>query len=59
MAVQATSEQKIAYAAMLKSTAIASIELKAFIEQLGKRTTHQKLRVTIRRSRMQSKRRGR
>ncbi|MFZ3189313.1 MAG: hypothetical protein WB523_04440 [Candidatus Sulfotelmatobacter sp.] len=36
MAVQATSEQKIAYAAMLKSTAIASIELKAFIEQLRK-----------------------
>ncbi len=36
MAVQATNEQKIAYAAMLKSTAIATTELKAFIEQIGK-----------------------
>lgn len=36
MAVQATSEQKIAYASLLKSTASASTELKAFIEQIGK-----------------------
>ncbi len=36
MAVQATSEQKIAYAVMVKSTAIASTELKAFTEQIGK-----------------------
>jgi hypothetical protein len=36
MAVQATSEQKSAYASLLKSTASASTELKAFIEQIGK-----------------------
>jgi hypothetical protein len=36
MAVQATSEQKIAYASLLKSTASASTELKAFIEHIGK-----------------------
>ncbi len=36
MAVQASNEQKIAYAGMLQSTAVASTELKAFIEQTGK-----------------------
>ena len=36
MAVQASNEQKIAYAAMLQSTGVASTELKAFIEQIGK-----------------------
>lgn len=36
MAVQASSEQKIAYAAMLQSTALADSALKAFIEQMGK-----------------------
>jgi hypothetical protein len=41
MAVQASSEQKIAYAAMLKSTAGASAELKAFIEQIGKENNAQ------------------
>ena len=36
MAVQASNEQKIAYAGMLQSTAVASTELKAFIEQTEK-----------------------
>jgi hypothetical protein len=36
MAVQATSEQKTAFAAMLKSTALASSELQSFTEQLIK-----------------------
>jgi hypothetical protein len=36
MAVQASNEQKGAYAAMLKSTEAASAELQRFVEQLGK-----------------------
>jgi hypothetical protein len=36
LAVQATSQQTIEYAAMLKSTAAASAELQTFLEQLGK-----------------------
>jgi hypothetical protein len=36
MAVQASTEQKAAYAAMVKSTAGASAELKILIEQIGK-----------------------
>jgi hypothetical protein len=36
MAVQASNEQKAAYAAMLKSTEAASAELQRFVEQLGK-----------------------
>jgi hypothetical protein len=36
LAVQATSEQKIAYATMLKSTSVADAELKALVEHLGK-----------------------
>ncbi len=36
MAVQASNEQKIAYAAMLQSTSVADTELKTFIEQIGK-----------------------
>jgi hypothetical protein len=43
MAVQATSEQKIAYASLLKSTASASTELKAFIEQIGKENNAQEV----------------
>jgi hypothetical protein len=36
MAVQATSQQVLAYAAMMKSTEVASAELKKFVLQLGK-----------------------
>ena len=36
MAVQASREQKIAYAAMLKSTEAAGAELQGFVELLGK-----------------------
>ena len=36
LAVQATSSQIVAYAAMMKSTEAANTELKAFLEQLGK-----------------------
>jgi len=36
MAVQASSEQKIAYAEMLKRTAVAGAQLKAFTDQIGK-----------------------
>jgi hypothetical protein len=36
LAVQATSPQIVAYAAMMKSTEAANAELKAFLEQLGK-----------------------
>jgi hypothetical protein len=36
LAVQATSQQVIAYGSMLKSSAAASAELQAFLEQLGK-----------------------
>jgi hypothetical protein len=36
LAVQATSEQIIAYTAMLKSTAAASVDLQGFVELLGK-----------------------
>ena len=36
MAVQASNEQKIAYAEMLKRTAVAGAQLKAFTDQIGK-----------------------
>src|ERR1700678_2342218 len=36
MAVQASSEQKLAYAEMLKRTAVAGVQLKAFTDQIGK-----------------------
>jgi hypothetical protein len=38
MAVQASNEQKAAYAAMLKSTAAAGVELQGFIASLSKET---------------------
>jgi hypothetical protein len=36
LAVQATSQQIIAYASMMKSTSAATVELQALLEQLGK-----------------------
>jgi hypothetical protein len=36
LAVQASPEQKTAFAAVIKSTALASAEFKSFVEQLGK-----------------------
>src|ERR1700676_2082106 len=36
IAVQASREQKIAYATMVKSTAVAGADLQEFVEQLGK-----------------------
>ncbi|MGA8271472.1 MAG: hypothetical protein WB919_07915, partial [Candidatus Sulfotelmatobacter sp.] len=38
MAVQATNEQKAAYAEMVKRTTVAGAQLKAFIDQIGKET---------------------
>src|SRR5277367_6261569 len=39
MAVQATSQQIVEYAAMMKSTEAAATELKIFVEQLGNETS--------------------
>jgi hypothetical protein len=39
LAVQATSQQIVAYAAMLKTTAAASAELKTLLDQLGKQSS--------------------
>jgi hypothetical protein len=43
LAVQATSQQVIAYASMLKSSEAASAESKAFLEQLGKENSASEL----------------
>lgn len=43
LAVQATSQQIMEYASMLKSTAAASVELQAFLEQLGKQNNASEL----------------
>ncbi|MGD0570848.1 MAG: hypothetical protein ABSA78_20810 [Candidatus Sulfotelmatobacter sp.] len=41
LAVQATSQQIVAYAAMLKTTAAASAELKTLLDQLGKQSSQE------------------
>jgi hypothetical protein len=43
MAVQASPEQKLAFAAMLKSTALASAEVQGFIDQLNKENNPQEI----------------
>jgi len=57
LAVQATSEQIIAYVAMLKSTATASTELQGFAGQLGKRGMRLTLGVALRRWHRRSRKR--